>query len=575
MSEIKFDKEVDVVVVGTGLGAMTSAVCLKEMGVDSIEVLEKSDKFGGASGVSGGGIWIPNNHYAKACGAKDSTDDSKAYLASTHTWDQVPESLIDTYIENAPKMLKFVTDKAKEVGYISLEHYPDYYMQNPGARAGHRSLEPQPINWDDLGDDMGRLQETHHMMYLFDRIGFTQVEGHDLVTRVPGWWKIMVKLVFKYIGETFWRMKHNTKRARRLACGGAGTARMFLAMKNRGVNVSYETPFTDFITDEAGKVIGVKATQNGKEIAIKANKGVVVGAGGYEYNQALRDQYLPKPTSTEWSGSGVRTNTGDTLIASLKLGAQTRLMDGAWWCTTIKAPDEAAPRLAIMEKSLPGSMVVNMKGKRIANESQNYMAYAVDFFKSHSEDEPNYPSYMIFDKRFRDSYMVGPLLDVQSRPDKAIPKEYFEDGFMAIEDSIEALANKLGIDATGLRDEVEKFNQFAKAGKDADFQRGDTEYDRYYGDETVDPNPCLHTIDQGPFYAIRIDPGEFGTHGGMDTNEHGQVLKEDGGVIEGLYAIGNCAAAILPSYPGPGSTLGPAMTFGYQAAKHITGHSGD
>jgi len=571
---MQFDREVDVLVVGTGLGAMTSALCLKEMGVANVEMLEKSDKFGGASGVSGGGIWIPNNHYAKACGASDSPEEAKNYLASTHSWDQVPEHLIDTYIENAEKMLKFVT-KTDEVGYISLEHYPDYYMQNPGARAGHRSLEPQPISWDELGDDMTRLQETHHMMYLFDRIGFTQVEGHDLVTRTPGWWKIMLKLVFKYMGETFWRMKHKTKRARRLACGGAGTARMFLAIKNRGVKVSYETPFTDFITDENGKVIGVKAMENGKEIAIKANKGVVVGSGGYEYNQALRDKYLPKPTSTEWSGSGIRTNTGDALVASLKLGAKTRLMDGAWWCTTIKAPDEPAPRLAIMEKSLPGSMVVNMKGKRIANESQNYMAYAVDFFNSHSEEDPNYPSYMVFDKRFRDSYMVGPLLDVQSRPDKAIPKSYFEDGFLAIEDSIEALANKLGIDAEGLADEVSKFNEFAKAGKDGDFQRGDTEYDRYYGDETVDPNPCLHTIDQGPFYAIRIDPGEFGTHGGMDTNEHAQVLSENGGVIEGLYAIGNCAAAILPSYPGPGSTLGPAMTFGYQAAKHITGHKGE
>lgn len=572
---MQWDREVDVVVVGSGLGAMTSALCLKEMGVDKIEVVEKGAKFGGASGVSGGGIWIPNNHYAKACGAKDSVEDSKAYLDSTLSYDDVPEELVDCYIENASKMLKFVTTKSNEVGYISLEHYPDYYMQNPGARGGHRSLEPQPVNWDELGDDMVDMQETHHMMYLFDRIGFTQVEGHDLVTRTPGWWKIMVKLIFSYIGETFWRKKHNTKRARRLACGAAGTARMFLALKNRNIPVTLNTAMSELVTDDSGRVVGVKVKQNGKEVAIKAEKGVILGAGGFEYNQELRDKYLPKPTSTEWSGSGIRTNTGDALQACLKLGAKTRLMDGAWWCTTIKAPDEPAPRLAIMEKSLPGSMVVNMKGERIANESQNYMAYAVDFFKSHSEESSNYPSYMIFDKRFRDSYMVGPLLDKQSRPDKAIPKEYFDDGFLAIEDSIDALADKIGIDKAGLKAEIEKFNGFAKKGKDEDYQRGDTKYDQYYGDETVTPNPCLHTIDQGPFYAIRIDPGEFGTHGGMDTNTNAQVLKEDGGVIDGLYAIGNCAAAILPSYPGPGSTLGPAMTFGYQAAKHISGHSGE
>ena len=351
---MQWDREVDVVVVGSGLGAMTSALCLKEMGVENIEVIEKSDKFGGTSGVSGGGIWIPNNHYAKACGAQDSLDDAKAYLTDTTPTEKVPESLIDAYLENAPKMLRFVTERAQEVGYISLEHYPDYYMQSPGSKPGHRSLEPMPINWDELGDDMTRLQETHHMMYLFDRIGFTQVEGHDLVTRAKGWVWIMARLMLKYVSETFWRMKHKTKRARRLACGGAGTARMFLALKNRQVPVTFNCAMKDLVQDDNGRVIGVTVEENGKSVTIKAAKGVILGAGGYEYNQELREKYLPKPTNTEWSGGGVRTNTGDALQASLAVGAKTRLMDGAWWCTTIKAPDESRPRLAIMEKSLPG-----------------------------------------------------------------------------------------------------------------------------------------------------------------------------------------------------------------------------
>lgn len=573
---MKWDREVDALIVGSGLGAMTSALCLKEMGLGNIEVIEKAGKFGGTSGVSGGGIWIPNNHYAKACGATDSPSDATSYLESTITPGTVPEELIETYIEQSPKMLRFVTERAQEVGYISLEHYPDYYMQNPGAKAGHRSLEPQPIDWDELGEDMDKLQETHHMMYLFDRIGFTQVEGHDLVTRSKGWIGIMFKLVLKYISETFWRMKHKTKRAKRLACGAAGTARMFLALKNRRIPVTLNCALEELIQDDSGRVIGVKAKHNGQSINIKANKGVILGAGGFEYNQALREQYLPKPTNTQWSGGGIKTNTGDALVASLKVGAKTRLMNGAWWCTTISAPDEPAPRLAIMEKSLPGSCVVNLAGQRIANESQNYMAYQTELFASHSEQTPNAPAYMIFDKRFRDSYMVGPLLDVKSRPDKALPSSYFENGFMAIENSIGELAAKLKINAQGLADTIEKMNGYAATGKDLDFQRGDTEYDRYYGDESVQPNPCLHRIDQAPFYAIRIDPGDFGTHGGMDTNSNAQVLAADSNEpINGLYAIGNCAAAILPNYPGPGATLGPAMTFGYQAAKHITGHNGE
>ena len=567
---MSFDREVDVLVVGSGLGAMTSALCLKELGVDNIEVIEKAAKFGGTSGVSGGGIWIPNNHYAKALNSGDSIEDAKAYLDSTIKAGTVPQELIDTYIEQAPEMLKFVTKHAEEIEYVSLAHYPDYYMQNPGAKAGHRSLEPAPINIDELGDDMPKLQETHHMMYLFDRIGFTQVEGHALVTRAKGWVGIMAKLMLKYASEFFWRKKHNTKRARRLACGAAGTARMFLALKNRQVPVTLNCSLKALIQDESGRVIGVLADENGKPVKIKASKGVVLGSGGFEYNQALRDKYLPKPTNVDWSGGGIKTNTGDSLVASLNIGAKTRLMDGAWWCTTISAPDEPAPRLAIMEKSLPGSIVVNMAGKRIANESQNYMAYQTELFASHSAETPNAPAYMVFDKRFRDSYLVGPLLDVQTRPDKKIPPSYFENGFLAIEPTLAALANKVGIDAEGLVGTVEAFNTFAKNGKDETYGRGDTAYDRYYGDETVSPNPCLHSIDQGPFYAIRIDPGDFGTHGGMDINANAQVLREsDDQPIEGLYAIGNCAAAILPTYPGPGATLGPAMTFGYQAAKHI------
>ncbi len=566
-----FQREVDVLIVGSGLGAMTAALCLKEMGVEQIEVIEKAKKFGGTSGVSGGGIWIPNNHYAKACGAQDSFEDAKAYLDSTIKSGTVPKELIETYIEKAPEMLKFVSEKAEEIEYISLASYPDYYMQNPGSKAGHRSLEPKPINIDALGEDMASLQETHHMMYLFNRIGFTQVEGHALVTRAKGWVSVMVKLMLKYVSETFWRMKHKTKRARRLACGAAGTARMFLALKKRNIPVTLNCALKDLITDDTGRVVGVEVSENGQTVRIKARKAVILGAGGFEYNQALREKYLPKPTSSAWSGGGIRTNTGDALIAALKLGAKTRLMNGAWWCTTISAPDEPAPRLAIMEKSLPGSCVVNMAGKRIANESQNYMAYQTDFFASHTEEAPNAPAYMIFDKRFRDSYLVGPLLDVQTRPDKKIPASYFENGFLAIEGSLDALAKKIGIEAKGLNKTVENLNRYAKSGVDEEFQRGDTEYDRYYGDATVTPNPCLHSIDQAPFYAIRIDPGDFGTHGGVDTNSHAQVLREnDGEPIEGLYAIGNCAAAILPTYPGPGATLGPAMTFAYQAARHIS-----
>jgi len=215
--------------------------------------------------------------------------------------------------------------------------------------------------------------------------------------------------------------------------------------------------------------------------------------------------------------------------------------------------------------------VVNPAGERFSNESQNYMAYQLDTFEKHSDENPCVPSWQIFDAHFRATYMVGPLYNSTFRPDWALPASFEEEGFFAKADSLRELAAKIAVDPDGLERTVEKFNGFAETGKDLDLQRGDSLYDRYYADPRVQPNPCLGPIKTGPFYAMKVDPGDFGTLGGMVTTPNAEVVSEEGAPIAGLYAVGNCSAAVLPTYPGPGSTLGPAMTFAYQAAKHITG----
>jgi 3-oxosteroid 1-dehydrogenase len=234
-------------------------------------------------------------------------------------------------------------------------------------------------------------------------------------------------------------------------------------------------------------------------------------------------------------------------------------------------PGEEIPHLAIMEKSYPGNVCVNREGKRVANESMNYMAYVKEAFSVHSDAHPSSPLYMVFDANFRAKYLVGPLMKSSFKPDFMLPKIYFEEGFLAKSDTIEGLAKAAGIDEAGLKRSVEIMNTAAKTGKDPEFGRGDTAYDRYYGDPTVTPNPCLGPIVKPPFYAVRMELGDFGTQGGLLTDTNAQVRDTDGNPIPGLYATGNCAAAILPTYPGPGSTLGPAMTFAYRAARHLTG----
>ncbi len=266
-------------------------------------------------------------------------------------------------------------------------------------------------------------------------------------------------------------------------------------------------------------------------------------------------------------------NTGDAINEGMRLGAATHRMDEAWWCNTISAPGEDIPRLSIMEKSYPGSIVVNPAGKRFSNESQNYMAFQLETFEKHSEEEPTYPTWQVFDADFRARYFVGPIYTSKMMPDFLVPwKRYEEENFMARADTIRELAAKISVDPDGLEDTVSKMNGYARSGVDEELHRGESEYDRYYGDPRVTPNPCLGPVAKAPYYAVRVDPGDFGTQGGLVITADAQVTRDDGSVIEGLYACGNCSAPTLPCYPGPGSTLGPSMTFGYQAAKAITGY---
>ena len=564
MSQMNWDREVDVLVVGTGNGGLTAAVCNWEMGTKDVLIIEKQNKVGGTSATSGGGIWIPNSHYAKEVGAEDSPEAAKAYLMNTLFGEDVPEEMIDIYLEKAPEMLKYLHDRT-DVRYESLAEYPDYYTNMEGAREGHRSLEPAPIMASELGANWKNMTWTHFMMRMFNRIHFTQVEAHLLMVQLPGWKKLLARLMWDYIRDIPWRLK--TPISRRLACGSAGVARLYLSVLKRDIPLEFNTQMVELIAD-GDTVLGAVIECNGQRQRVRAAKGVILASGGFEKNQALREQYLPAPTNTTWS-AGNPGNEGDALLAGLELGAKTRLMNDAWWTTTLCVPDEPAPRLAIMEKSFPGSCVVNRDGKRFANESQNYMAFQKDLFKTHTEEHPNAPAWHVFDATFRENFMVGPLMTKAMKPDSQIPKKWFDEGFVAKADTIRELADMLGIDADGLEETIGKMNHYAETGKDEDFGRGDSAYDRYYADPAIKPNPCLAPIAKAPFYAMRIEAGDFGTLGGLDTDTSARVKKADGGVFEGLFAVGNCSAAILPTYPGPGATLGPAMTMAYQAACHM------
>lgn len=561
---MKWDHSVDVLVVGSGNGALTAALCNYEMGTKDVLIIEKTDQYGGSSSIGGGGVWIPCNRYAKEVGAEDSLEDAMTYLKNTIPGDAVEEALLRTYLENGPKMIDFLHDRT-QVRYISLADYPDYFSDVEGARLGHRSMEPKPLDITKLKERGKYLRETHHMMLIMGLVPITQEEAHIFVAQLKGWVMLAMKLVLGYFLDIPQRLR--TKRSRRSACGSAGVARLGLSVEERDIPLWLNTEMTDLIV-ENGRAVGIRVKKEGKELAIQGRKAVILASGGFEHNQVMREKYLPKPTNEAWS-AGNKGNTGLPIEKAMEQGAAIKAMDGSWWCTTMMVPGEVAPRLAIMEKSYPGSCVVNRLGKRIANESMNYQMYVQECFEASKNGIPIDELWMVFDARFRANYLVGPLMTGKMMPDRFLPKHFFSEEFLTIADSIEALAEKIGIDKEGLEDTIRKMGEYAREGVDQEFNRGGFEYDRYYGDPEVTPNNCLAPIEKSPFYAIRLYLGDFGTNGGLLVTADGQVVKEDGSLLQGLYATGNCSAPVLPTYPGPGSTLGPAMTFAYLAAKHI------
>jgi 3-oxosteroid 1-dehydrogenase len=556
-----WDHAVDLLVVGSGAGAMVCAICAHDRGGDVL-LIEKSSQYGGSSAMSGGGLWVPNNHLMSGVGVDDSPEDALTYLKET-TGGLVPEARLSTYVEMAPKMAKYLCDHTR-VELVPMPEYPDYYPAASGYCSGGRSMEAENFDARKLGDQFLLMREGAIQSLINGRIFMTIVEARTLFCRSRGWIALTMKLFARYFLDLPWRFK--SKRDRNLAMGNALVGGLRRSLMDREVPLWLDTPARELLVEE-GRVVGVAAERDGRSIRIGARKGVVLAAGGFESDQAMREKYLPNPTRAEWTCANP-ANTGDAITMGLRVGAGIDLMDDAWWGPTTVVPGEECARMLVIEKSLPGSILVNRRGERFVNEALPYIDVVNEIYEKNTPEVPTVPCYLIFDARFRGKYPCGPFLPGAQQPDWALPRRLKRD-YLKKADTLEGLAQLLGIEAEGLKTSVSRLNQYARTGKDADFQRGDTVFDRYYGDERNEPNPCLAPIEKPPFYGIEAFPGELGTKGGLVTDASARVLTEAGDPIPGLYAIGNCSASVMGrTYPGPGSTLGPATTFGFVAAHH-------
>jgi 3-oxosteroid 1-dehydrogenase len=559
---VNWDKQVDILVIGSGAGGLLSALVARENHADVL-VIEKEKLWGGTSATSGAGIWIPASDQAKAAGFQDKVDDAYTYVRKLSA-DNVPDANIKAYVSNAAEMLRWV-GKHTEIVYHAFP-YPDYHAENPGGSpTGYRTHMPSPIDGKKLGQDVETLRFASPAACLFGYLNWHFDETYVVLFRAKGWQWHVAKSLARYWFDLPFRFK--SRKDRRLTLGNALLGGLRLALNKHNVPVWLESPLQELVRDASGRVTGAIVSHQGKVLRIGARNGVILAAGGFDKNQAMREAYI-SPQSKALLSGGTSGNTGDSIRAGLSAGAATLNMQSTWAAPVFYVPGEDRGRLCTIERALPGCIMVNQQGKRYLNEAASYHIVGQQMAAANLAGHGSDPSWMIFDFSFRHKYPMGPLLPL-------MPDWMQAPGVRAILQkgkTIAELATRIGADPATLMATIARFNDHAIKGEDPDFHRGEAAYDKMYGDPRVGPNPSLAPILNGPFYAFPIHPGDIGTNGGLLTDALARVIDTHGAPIAGLYAVGNNAASAMgESYPGAGVTIGPAMTFGYIAARHATG----
>ncbi|MFD7934928.1 3-oxosteroid 1-dehydrogenase [Streptomyces sp. NPDC059755] len=542
----------DVVVIGSGAAGMTAALTAAKRGLSCV-VVEKAPTFGGSAARSGAGIWIPNNSVVLSAGVPDTPAKAAAYLAAVVGAD-VSADRQAAFLAHGPAMLSFVMANSP-LRFRWMEGYSDYYPELPGGLPGGRSVEPDQLDGNLLGAELARLNPP-----------YMAVPAGMVVFSADYKWLALAAVSVKGAAVATECLARGTRAAllgqKPLTMGQSLAAGLRAGLLAAGVPVWLNTPLTDLHV-EGGVVAGAVVTREGAPGLLRARRGVVVGSGGFEHNAAMRTQYQRQPIGTAWT-VGAKENTGDGIRAGQRAGGALALMDDAWWGPAIPLPGE--PYFCLAERTLPGGLLVNRAGARFVNEAGPY-SDVVHTMYDLDPTAPDIPAWLVVDQNYRNRYLFKDIA-----PTFVLPDDWYTSGAARKAWTLDALAASIGVPAAALRSTVDRFNSLALKGKDTDFQRGDSAYDHYYTDPSVLPNSCLAPLWLPPYYAFRIVPGDLGTKGGLRTDARARVLRADGSTIPGLYAAGNASAAVMGhSYAGAGSTIGPAMTFGYIAALDLAG----
>jgi len=534
----KWDLITDVLVVGTGGAGLTAAILAHDNGA-KVTVIEWSDKVGGATAVSAGGIWTPLNQHMAEKGYRDTRDAALAYCR-TLARGRSSDELIEAFVDTGPEMIRYLEEHTP----LELEasNMPDYHPEVEGANTG-RTQGPLLFNIKELGNSASNLRRSPIISL---PITYTDMEE----------WKIFSKpqnVPFDLVEER--------KEAGLLGIGESLMAALYKACMDRGIETVLNTRALELIADR-GEVIGLQAERDGNDCYVKADKAVILACGGFEWNEELIAAFLPGEITHP---SSPPFNDGDGLKMAMAIGAKLGNMSASWGWSVVQIPGEEyegriLSRGIVPEKSLPHCILVNRQGRRFVNEAASYNAMFKPLWAlgANSGQYTNLPAWYVFDEQYHEKYVF-----LTAMPGEPYPPWVIQG------DTLQELAQKTGIDPEGLKETCNRFSKFAAEGVDHDFQRGESAFDHYWGDKENKPNPSLGSIEKPPFYAIPIHVGALGTKGGPRTNSKGQVLHVSGNPIPGLYAAGNVMAGVSgPTSWGGGGTIGPALTFGYICGKN-------
>jgi len=552
-----WDREVDVIIMGAGAAGMTAAIVSKNEGLVPL-VLEKTDQVGGTSAWSVGMMWFVDSAPMQAAGFKDSFDKARKYFAET-VGASVDRSLQEAYIREGRAALDYML-RNSELEVVAVD-YPDYHPELEGGMFG-RAHAPLEFDARKLGPHFKNLRAP---LPAFAPFGGMMLDLVDLLhflsfTKSARSFFHVMKRFLRYGVD---RLSYH--RGTRLVGGNALIARLYKTILDRQIEIWLRSSATNLIIDN-GAVIGTEVVQDGRTLRIRARRGVVIATGGYPGSQEMRKEHSRKPTVD--LTLGLPGNVGEGIHLGVSAGGRLdhNSEDTGFYVPMSVLSNETGDKVLwghfMLDRPKPGFIAVGKDGKRFTNEAASYHAFTLGMFNAGA-----IPAYLVADAATVKKYGIGVIL-----PGSLSLRRYEKSGYLFSGRTLAELAGKIGVDRSGLERSVARNNQFAATGVDADFGKGSSAYNIYKGDPTHSPNPCIGPIERGPFYAVKLMPGDFGTSRGLVTGSHGEVLDRDDRPIPGLYACGNdMNSPVGGRYIGAGITLGPALTFGYLAAMSIAG----